>query len=122
MFFENNPRVVVDADPSDFWFYQHGLCMLAGNHGHKLKPVELPGVMAAYRPEMWGTTKYRHAFSGHIHQERSGEKHGAQWETLRTVAPPDAFSHQHGYHSGRELTAITYSATRGRGMRQYVPV
>ena len=33
MFFENNHRVVVDADPSDFWFYQHGLVMLVQGGG-----------------------------------------------------------------------------------------
>lgn len=122
MFFENNPKVTIDSDPSDFWFYHHGSVMLAGNHGHKLKPFELPGVMASYRPAVWGATKWRHAFSGHIHQERSGEKHGARWETLRTVAAKDAYAHQRGYSSDRELTAITYSATRGPCMRQYVLV
>ena len=61
-------------------------------------------------------------FSGHIHHERSGEKHGARWETLRTIAPRDAYSHQHGYCSGREMTSITYSAERGQRLRQFIPV
>ncbi len=42
LFFENNPRVTVDDEPSDFWFYQHDSVMLAGNHGHKTKPTMLP--------------------------------------------------------------------------------
>ena len=122
LFFENNPRIEIDDDPSDFWFYQHGLCMLAANHGHRLKPDKLPGVMAAYKPKMWGSTEYRYGFSGHIHHETSGEENGARWETLRTIAARDAYSHQHGYLSGRELTSITYSATAGQRHRQYIPV
>lgn len=122
IFFENNPRIVIDDDPSDFWFFKHGEVMLAANHGHKCKPVELPGIMASRRPEMWGSTKWRHAFSGHVHHERSGEKHGARWETLRTMTPLDAYGHQHGFGAGRELTSITYSATRGPHMRQFMPV
>jgi len=122
LFFENNSRVEVDDDPSDFWFYRHGLVMLAGNHGHRTKPMDLPGVMASYRPDIWGATKHRFAFSGHIHHERSGEKHGARWETLRTIAPRDAYGHQHGFMSGRELISITYSARRGQRLRQFIPL
>lgn len=120
LFFENNSRVSVDDDPSDFWFFQHGVVMLAANHGHKLKPDRLPGVMASYKPEMWGSTKVRQAWSGHIHHTRAGEENGARWETLRTAAPRDAYAHQHGYSAGRELTAWTYHNERGLRARQVV--
>jgi hypothetical protein len=113
LLFENEPRVTVDDDPSDFWFYEHGTVMLAANHGHRTRPEKLPGVMASYRPEMWGRTKVRQAWSGHIHHTKAGEDMGARWETLRTAAPRDAYSHQHGYCSGRELTAWTYHSERG---------
>ena len=122
LFFENNPRVRVDADPSDFWFYEHGTVMLCGNHGHRTKPDQLPGVMASYRPEMWGRTKVRQAFSGHIHPPTSGEANGARWETLRTLSPRDAYSHQHGYSAGRELLAVTYHKERGLRSRQVVEI
>jgi hypothetical protein len=122
IFFENNPRVTVDDDPSDFWFYEHGLVMLAANHGHKTKPEKLPGIMASYRPKMWGRTKFRRAFSGHIHHTKSGEHDGARWETLRTVAPKDSFAHQHGYSAGRELISETYHLNLGFRTRQIVEI
>lgn len=122
LLFENNPRVTVDDDPSDFWFYEHGVVMLAANHGHRTKPEKLPGVMAAYRPEVWGRTKVRQAFSGHIHHTKAGEDMGARWETLRTVAPRDAFAHQYGYSAGRELIALTYHNERGLRSRQVVEI
>jgi hypothetical protein len=121
-FFENNPRVIIDDDPSEFWFYEFGKTFLAANHGHKVKPNMLPGIMAADRPEIWGRTRYKYAFSGHIHREKSGEELGVAWETMRTINPGDNYSHTGGWRSGHELTSITFSAETGRGPRQYVPV
>lgn len=122
LLFERNPRVTVDDDPSDFWFYEHGVVMLCANHGHRTKPEKLPGVMASYRPEMWGRTKVKQAFSGHVHHTRSGEDMSARWETLRTIAPRDAYAHQHGYSAGRELIALTYHNERGLRSRQVVEI
>jgi len=122
LFYEDSPRVEVDDDPSTFWFHEFGVNMLCANHGDKTKPEKLPGVMASYRPEMWGRTKVKQAWSGHIHQTKAGTDMGVRWETLRTIAPPDAFAHQHGYRSGRELTAWTYHRERGLRHRQVVEV
>jgi hypothetical protein len=87
-----------------------------------MKPDGLPGVMASQR-EMWGRTRVRQAWSGHIHQTKEGEGiDGARWATLRTLAAKDAYAHQHGYRSGRELTAWTYHRERGLRHRQVVEV
>ena len=125
LFFLNNPRVKVDSDPSEFFWHRHGKVLIGANHGHKIKPSELPGVMAAYRPEDWGKTKFRYCYGGHIHHRSSGgggEKHGAVWETFQTVAGKDAYSHSHGYSSGRSLVSITHHDERGEIMRQTVSV
>ena len=122
LFYENQPRLEVDDDPSDFWFHEFGVNMLAANHGHRTKPDKLPGIMASYQPAMWGRTKVRQAWSGHIHQTKAGEDIGARWETLRTAAARDAYAHQHGYCSGRELTAWTYHRERGLRHRQVVEI
>jgi hypothetical protein len=121
-FFDNHPRVTIDDDPSEFWAHEFGKTFLYANHGHRVKPDELPGLMAADHPEAWGRTRFKYAFSGHIHRERSGEKLGVVWETLRTINPGDNYSHTGGWRSGHELTSITFSAETGRGPRQYVPV
>ena len=117
LFFENNSRVWVDNDPSDFFHYKFGKVMIAANHGHRLKAEDLPGVMAAYWPKIWGETEYRYAFSAHYHQIKTGEKHGAVWEILRSSAAKDSYSHSHGYSSGRSINAITYHAERGEKTR-----
>ncbi len=71
---------------------------------------------------MWGRTKVRQAFSGHIHHTKAGEDMGARWETLRTAAAADSYTHQHGYTAGRELIALTYHNTRGLRARQTVEI
>ena len=121
-FFENNPRVTIDDDPSSFWHFEFGKTFLFANHGDKVKPDRLPGLMAADHPEIWGRTKHKYAFSGHIHRERSGEELGVRWETLRTINPGDNYSFTGGWRSGHELTSITYSAETGQRHRQFVPV
>lgn len=122
LFYENNPRVEVDDDSSSYWFHEFGVNMLAANHGDKLKADKLPGVMASQR-EMWGRTRVRQAWSGHIHHTTAGEGiDGARWETLRTMAAKDAYAHQHGFRSGRELTAWTYHRERGLRHRQVAEI
>jgi hypothetical protein len=122
LFFENNPRVTVDDDPSDFFFLRHGQVMIAANHGHRVKPPDMPGVMASYRPKDWGATKWRYCYCGHLHHAANGEKHGATWEIFRTLAARDAYAHSHGYSSGRTLVGITHDSERGEVMRQTVSV
>ena len=117
MFFENNPRVSVDISPDDFFHFQFGEVMLAGNHGHKIKADEMPGIMASYWPTVWGATKFRYAYSAHYHQIKTGEKHGASWEIFRSPAAKDSYSHNHGFGSGRSLVAITYHKNRGEKTR-----
>ena len=122
LLFENHPRVEIDTSPSEFWKYEFGKVFLFANHGHKTKPDKLPELMASDYPEIWGRTAYRYAFSGHIHQQKSGEKMNATWETLRTITPGDNYAYTGGWRSGHELTSITYSAETGQKHRQYVPV
>ena len=124
LFFAGNPRVKIDSDPSEFFWHRHGKVLIGANHGHKVKPEEMPGVMASYRSEDWGKTKFRYCYGGHIHHRSKGggEKHGAIWETFQTIAGKDAYAHSHGYSSGRSLVSITHHDERGEVMRQTVSI
>lgn len=122
MAYENNPRVDIDIDPGDFFFHEFGKTAIFANHGHKIKPEELPGILATDHPEAWARCPHRYCYSGHIHKERSGEKLKTRWETLRTITPGDNHAFTSGYRSGRELTSITYSAETGQRHRQFIPL
>lgn len=108
--FRNEPRIVVDDNPSKFWFYQHGKTMLAATHGDMAKPEQMAGLIAATKPQMWGETRFRYGHSGHVHHRslRASEGNGMYWETHQTIAAKDFWHASMGYCSGRSLCSITY--------------
>lgn len=125
-YFENEPRVIVDMDPSRFFVYEFGRVMLAATHGDMVKAEQMPGVMAGKWPEIWGRTQHRHALLGHQHKSkrgpRSDENFGATWEIFETVAAKDAWNAAMAHLSGRALTAIVYHRDDGEWMRIARPV
>lgn len=124
--YEGNPRVTVNRDPQDLWAYEFGSNMLAFTHGDNVKAEDMPGVMAAHYPDMWGRTKWRFGFSGHYHRRKTGpmsdEKHGAEWEILPAFTAKDAWNRQMGHASKRGLQAITFDQTEGRKFTTYVTI
>lgn len=126
MRFGRNPRVIVDRDPGYFWFHQWGTTMLAATHGHETRIEQMPGVMAAYEPVMWGNTRFRYAYAGHWHRRIKGkladEQGGAVWEVFQAVAAKDSWNRGKGHSSGRSMVSITYSLTEGELVRHYAPI
>lgn len=123
-FFESNPRVEVDCDPSRFFFFQFGNVLIAATHGDMVKPDRIAGVVAAMRPEMWGATKFRYAYTGHIHHtsKRASEGGGMVMETFQTLAAKDAWHAAMGFVSGRSMVSITHHKEFGEFIRNTVSV
>ena len=69
-----------------------------------------------YAP-MWGRTRHRFLFTGHLHHHKSADIGGVQWEQLRAVTERDAYAVGHAYTARAQLQAITYHKTRGEVMR-----
>ncbi len=117
-FFEREPRVTVDLDPSYFFVHQFGEVMIAATHGDKVKPEKFISFMAANWKTIWGTTTYRYAYLGHVHHKsRGGEDGGVVWETFNTLAPKDSWHSQMGFLSHRSMTAITHHRESGERFR-----
>jgi hypothetical protein len=124
MAFRDNPRVHVSRDPSPFFFWRFGKVLIGSTHGDMIKASDMPGVMAAYDPQNWGETEHRYVYLGHVHHNSigGGEKHGAVWETFRTLAAGDAWHKQSGYASGRSMVAITHHREYGEVIRNTVNI
>lgn len=120
--YEHEPRVTVDQTPSLFWYARFGRVLLAGSHGHTVKPAEFAGVMAANAGGAWGETNHRFGFMGHIHHETKLERGGAIVETLQTITAKDAWHAGKGYSAGRSMTALTFHREHGLVGRQWAPV
>jgi hypothetical protein len=120
-YFKDEPRVNVDLDPSEFWFWTFGMNQFGAHHGHRRKPADMAGAMAAMRPADWGATTFRYFFSGHIHHKVSSkEVPGVIWETFQTLAGKDAYHANSAYCAGRSMTSITYHRDYGEQSRQIV--
>jgi hypothetical protein len=118
--YENDPRVqVIDSD-LPYYVHQHGQTMLAWHHGHLRKPDQLPLIFAAQFPQMWGTTKYRYAHSGHRHHVDEKEHAGIIVIQHPTMAARDAYAARGGWVSLRQVTAITYHNRYGQVARNTV--
>lgn len=108
--YRNEPRVAVDADPSLFWWHRFGRVMLGATHGHTVKILEMPQIMAHRRAEDWGLTKYRYIHGFHLHHKAqfATEGGGCVSEIHQAPIPQDAWHYGSGYLSGRSVQAITY--------------
>ncbi|MGE0677775.1 hypothetical protein [Pseudolabrys sp.] len=112
-FFANNPRVQVDVDPSDFFFYRFGKTLIGATHGHKLKPDRMAMVMASVRKQDWGETDFHYFYFGHIHHETVKEVGGVRCESFQTLSARDAHHTGAGYTSGQSITSITIDKDQG---------
>lgn len=120
--FRKHERVTIDTDPSRFFKYRHGQCLIAATHGDMLKMGDMAGYMAAQWPKDWGETVYRYAYTGHVHSERVKTAHGVRLESFNTIAAKDAWSAGMGFTSPRNMVAITLDKVRGETSRLTVAV
>ena len=114
-FFHNEPRVVVHDKPRTLWAYTFGANLVGVAHGHKLKVLELPGLLATDYATDWGTDEdqFRYVRHGHFHTQRSFEKMHVIVEGFRSLSANDAWHEASGYRSGREAVAIVLDEEYG---------
>lgn len=120
--YENEPRVTIDQAPAPFHYVQHGKTMFGVHHGHTCKPGQLPGVMAADQPVMWGDTVHRYWYTGHIHHETKKEFPGVVQESFRTIAGRDAYAAWGGYRAGQDSKCIVLHNLHGEVERHTVNI
>lgn len=111
--YRDEPRISVQRKPGEFFVTEWGRCLLASCHGDKAKAERLVMYLADKWPEMWGRTKYRYLFTGHLHHHKSQDLGGVHWEQLRAITAKDAYAASHAYSGRSEMQAITYDRQRG---------
>lgn len=123
-FFHSNDRVEVDPGESRFFYYQFGKVMIAATHGDMCKMQDMPGVMAATQPEMWGHTRWRVCYTGHVHHRSQvcKEINGVVCESFQILPPADAWHSGMGYGAGRSMMAITHHKNHGEKIRNVVSI
>lgn len=122
MYYEREPRVVIDSSPAAFHYHRFGKVLIGITHGDKIKLDDLPSIMASHKPEMWGETVHRYWFTGHIHHKKMMEYRGCIVESFNTLAAADAYTASHGYVSKREMQALTIHQDHGIIARAQCPI
>ena len=120
--YENQSRVIIQDNRNPYTYLRFGKVLLGFAHGDGCKHEQLPGIMAADKPEDWGQAIYRHWLTGHVHHVNGKEFAGCMVESFRTLAGRDSWHHGKGYRSGQSLCAITYDREYGELCRSTVDI
>jgi len=122
--YRNEPRVMVDTDPSLFWWRRFGKVMLGATHGHTVKIGQMPQIMAHRRAEDWGQTRFRYIHGFHLHHlaKTMSEGGGCITEIHQAPIPQDAWHFGSGFLSGRSMQSITYHHDLGEVSRVRVAI
>jgi hypothetical protein len=122
MFYSANQRIKVDDKCVGIAYHRHGVNLIGVTHGHNLPQNRMLATMTADRPLDWGETWCRRFYSGHIHHARVKPDGQLKCEAFAPPIPRDAFSHNAGYRSERELTAIHFDAKLGEVGRHNIVI
>lgn len=117
--YRSEPRVVVDCDPSLFFYHRFGQTFIGATHGHMAKLRDMPMLMASRRAQDWGNSVHRYAHGFHVHhRELHGwEENGVIGEAHQAPVPQDGWHYASGFISGRSMQSITYDADMGEYSR-----
>jgi predicted phosphodiesterase len=121
-FYSDEPRVTIDQDPSDFFYFRFGTTLIGATHGHKMKPDKMAMHMATVRREDWGNTKYHWFLFGHIHHETAKEVGDVRVESFQTLAAKDAWAYGKGFTPGQSISCITLHHDNGELGRHRVNI
>lgn len=108
--YRNEKRLTVLKGDSPRQYVQRGNVATGYAHSHLTKLKQLPQCMAMDEPLMWGQTKLRIIFTGHVHHESETifkDNNGCMVCTAGIVPPADAHAHGVGYSSYRTMQAAT---------------
>lgn len=120
--YRDDPRVEINTSPAKYWYHHFGACLIGSTHGDTTKHAGLGGIMAADEPELWGATRHRYWYVGHIHTRTVHELPGCEVETFRTLAPRDTWAAASGYRSGRDMRLDILHRKHGRINRHIVGI
>ena len=112
--YEREPRIQVIDSELPYYAIQHGNTMLGWHHGHLKKNDQLPLAFATQFSEIWGSTTKRYAHTGHRHHKEVKEHSGMTVHQHSTLAARDAYAARGGWHSERNVEALTYHSRFGQ--------
>lgn len=118
--YRNESRVTVRPNTAAHLYVRWHANLLGFHHGDRTKAAALPLVMATDRPDLWGKTKHRRWYCGHVHHETVKEHPGCVVETFGTLAPADAWHAGQGYRTRQRAVVDVLDQAKGKIARYEV--
>jgi hypothetical protein len=115
--YRNEPRVEVQKVPGEFFIMEFGAVMLAAHHGHGAKPDRMVNFLADEYAQIWGRTRHRFLWTGHLHHLKAQDIGGVTHEQLRAITARDAYAVSQAYTARAQLQAITVHRDLGEVQR-----
>jgi hypothetical protein len=106
-----NDRATVMMDPQEIFMMRWGRAAIFGQHGDKMKPINLALKLSDICP-FWSDCRHRYAYTGHLHTLTSERIGGLNWERLEPFAPSDVYGAS--WVNRRAMKLDTYHNVRGR--------
>ena len=116
--FRNSKHIEINTDPTKAKMVEFGQTMMMIDHGDLKKDRDLGEFMANEWPEVWGRTKYRYVWTGHIHHRDAKEHRGYQWESVNSIAAKDDYHADNKYQSLRSMMLVKYHRQWGEVGRE----
>ena len=115
---------VWDGHGGRFFYHDHGQQITLGaTHGDTVRPLtKLQGIMDVRDQGRGRISRWRHWYTGHIHQDKRIPLESCAVEVLPTLAPLDAYAAAAGYRSARSARADVWHQDGGRLQQHYAPV
>ena len=107
----DNDRITIDMDPREIFMMQWGRAAIFGQHGDKMKPINL-ALKLSDICSFWSECRHRYAYTGHLHSLSAERIGGLNWERLEPFAPSDVYGSS--WVNRRAMKIDTYHKMRGR--------
>ena len=117
MYYDKDKRVKVFDNFSKFISFEWGKNFVVTHHGDKIRTRQLYEAITRDYAEQWGRTKYRFAWTGHIHHKQSEELGGLTWESWSVLPPPDSWHAGSGFGSQRSISCVVLDKEHGEFSR-----
>ena len=120
VFYENEPRITIDTNPTPYYCVTWGECCLFYHHGHKRNVANVDTVLVSKYKSQYGNSKFVYAHTGHLHNTKVIETNLMLIEQHRTLAAKDSYASRGGWNSGRDSKVITYHKEFGEVDRRTI--
>lgn len=104
--FNNASDVTVEKSFKPRQYVQRGRNLIGFAHGDSIRLNDLPLIMASEAPNLWGASKNRMWFTGHLHHEVSKDIKGTMIYQLPSLSPADRYHALHGHTTARKSLVV----------------